>query len=196
MTVIIAKWADDNLKKYAKEIEWLSSRFPELLPREINKVGARAKTQLVRNLTKQTGLPRRTIVKAVGHPEKAKPSRLLYEMRTKGGEIRLKFFSPRETRKGVSAKPFGKRKVFPGTFMKGGRFPNRVEVPAFHGHVMKNLGRGIRWDGTSGSRLTFVRSGVFIPHEMVKGGSVAGFEKLAVPLLQQRVEALIKRKMK
>lgn len=190
------KWADDSLKKYASQIERLSREFPKLLPREINKVGARAKTQVIRTLAAQTGLPRKTIVKAVGNPTKASPGKLFYEMKTSGGQIRLKFFAARETKAGVSAKPFGQRKVFPGTFMKGGRFPNRVPVAVFHGDVYRSLGRGKRRDGVFGSRLTLVKSEVYIPKEMTAGNTRAAFEKIAGPLLQERVEALIRKTLK
>ena len=102
--VIKIKWADNHLKQYGKKLDELQAKFPKVLPREINKVGARAKTQVIRNLTKQTGLPRKTIVKAV-KTTLAGGRRLSYEMVTRGGNIRLKFLAPKETRPGVVAKP-------------------------------------------------------------------------------------------
>src|SRR5690606_23072228 len=130
-------------------------RFPKVMPRIVNQVGNRAKTQVIRNLTKQTGLPRKTIVKAVRKPKPARPDKLSYEIVTRGGHIRLKYLAPRETRPGVIARPWGKRTLFPGTFMKGGRFPNR-HGGKFDGHVMRRL-------NTAGTKLTQVRSGMFIP---------------------------------
>jgi hypothetical protein len=191
MTSIRVRWADDNLKRFGKDIERLQREFPKVLPQEINKVGDRAKTVVIRKLTKQTGLPRKTIVKAIGAPEKAKPGKLFYEMKTSGGQIRLKFFKPRETKAGVVARPFGQQKFFPKTFMKGGRFPKRVTVPVFHGDVYRNLGRGQRRDGTFGHRLTLVKSGVYIPKEMTAGATAEAFQAIAGPLLQKRVEKVI-----
>lgn len=193
MATIGVRWADDNLKRFGKDIARLQREFPKVLPQEINKVGARAKTQVIRALTKQTGLPRATIVKAIGSPKRASAGRLLYEMQTSGGQIRLKFFKARETKAGVAASPFGQRRLSPGTFMKGGRFPNRVSIPAFHGDVYRNLGRGKRRDGSFGHRLTLVKSGVYIPKEMITGSTKEAFEKIAGPLLQQRVEAVIRK---
>lgn len=182
--VLIARWADDNLKVFGKRVEVLNERFPKVLPRIVNQVGNRAKTIVVRTLTKQTGLPRKTIVKAVGNPSPARPGKLSYEMRTRGGNIRLKYLRPRETKKGVVAYPFGKRMLFPGAFMRGGAFPKRKDVTAFDGHVM------IR-NGSSGRFYTFARSGMFIPREMTTGATAAQFQKIAAPLLRSRVEAVL-----
>lgn len=189
MTTVTVKWADDHLKRFGKDIERLQRDFPKVLPRIVNQVGDRAKTQVIRNLTKQTGLPRKTIVKAVGDPHRSHAARLSYEMVTRGGNIRLKYLAPRETRAGVTAKPWGKRQLFPGTFMKGGWFPNRKVVAKFDGHVYRRL-------NASGTRITQARSGMFIPTEMTTGTTKAAFERIAAPLLQQRVEAAILKLLK
>lgn len=184
MSELRARWADQNVKRFGKRLEELKTRFPKVLPRIVNQVGDRAKTQVVRNLVRQTGLPRKTIVKAVGDPNRAHAGRLSYTMVTRGGKIRLKYLAPRETPPGVTAKPWGKKQLFPGTFMKGGRFPDRKVVERFDGHVYRRLNK-------SGSRITQVRSGMTIPTEMTTGATKAAFERIAGPLLQQRVEAAI-----
>lgn len=186
MATISARWADKHLSLFGSRIAVLHSRFPNVLPRIINQVGNRAKTQVIRSLTKQTGLSRKTIVKAIGDPGHARHSKLSYEMVTRGGDIRLKYLSPRELRAGVSAKPFGQRKLFAGTFLKGGRFPGRVNVPKFYGHAFHRLNK-------SGTKITYTRSGVFIPMEMTKGATRSAFERTAAPLLQQRVDAALKK---
>jgi hypothetical protein len=186
MAELRARWADQNVKRFGKKLVELKTRFPVVLPRIVNQVGDRAKTQVIRNLTKQTGLPRATIVKAVGDPRRAGPARLSYEMVTRGGNIRLKYLAPRETRAGVTAQPWGRRQLFAGTFMKGGRFPNRKPVPKFDGHVYRRL-------NTSGTQITQARSGMFIPTEMTTGATKAAFERIAALLLQERVEAAIKK---
>lgn len=191
MATIKIWWADDNLLRQAKKLMRLSERFPVLVSREINKVGNRAKTQVIRNLTKQTGLPRDIIVRAVGNPTVAKPGRLSYDMVTRGGNIRLKYFSPKETDEGVAAKPFGKRVLYPGAFMRGGRWPNRVVVPGFKGHVFYRIGYGKRKDGSFGEKITFARSGVVVPHEMTKDATAGAFKRIAGPLLKSRIENLL-----
>ncbi|MCR6672188.1 hypothetical protein [Devosia ginsengisoli] len=185
MTGMSMRWADDHLRHYAQLLEQVNRETPVVLPRIVNQVGNRAKTIVIRTLTAQTGLPRKTIVAAVGNPATARANgRLSYEMTTRGGFIRLKYLRPRETRPGVVARPFGQAKLFPGAFMRGGRFPKRVGVPAFGGHVMQRLDR-------AGRHLTQVRSLVRIPHEMTVGATRQAFERTAAPLLRQRVEAML-----
>lgn len=188
MSTITARWADDHLKKFGKKVELLNQEFPRVMPRIVNQVGNRSKTIVIRNLTRQTGLPRKTIVKAVGIPSPARPGKLSYEMVTQGGNIRLKYLAPKETRKGVTAMPWGKRQLYGGTFMKAGKFPNRVESAKLGGHVWRRLDK-------SGRRITQARSGMTIPTEMTKGATAAAFTKLAAPLLQERVEAAVKKLM-
>src|SRR5690606_16100907 len=93
MTTITVRWADDQLKRYGRKINELNRRFPKVLPRVINQVGNRAKTQVIRNLTKRTGLQRRVIVEAV-KVTMAGGRRLSYDMVTRGGNIRLKYLRP------------------------------------------------------------------------------------------------------
>ena len=189
MAIIIARWADDNIKRYGKQLDALNTKFPKVLPRIVNQVGDRSKTQVIRNLTKQTGLPRKTIVKAVGDPTRAHGRSLAYTMTTRGGNIRLKYLAPRETRAGVSATPWGKRQLFAGTFMRGGKFPNRVDAPALGGHVWRRLNK-------SGTHITQARSGMFIPVEMTSGATAAAFQRIAGPLLKERVDAAIVKLLK
>lgn len=187
MTVSI-KWADATLAKYEKEIVQLAAQFPKVIPQEINKVGDRVRTQVVRTLTKQTGLPKKTIQKAVV-TYGASPGKYLYTMKSAGGDIRLRFFKPRETRKGVVARPFGKHTLFAGTFMKGGKFPRRVEVAELSPDVWRRLNK-------SGTRITQQRSGVRIPVEMITGATGEAFDKMAGPLLEERITKAIGKLLK
>lgn len=178
------KWADRHLKEFGKGIQRLNSEFPKVLPRIINQVGERSKTVVIRNLTKQTGLDRRVIVSAVGDPTRAHGAKLSYEMRTRGGNIRVKYLKAEETEDGVMAKPFGRTTLYPGAFMKGGAFPNRKTVAKFDGHAFYRL-------NSRGTKITFVRSGVVIPDEMTSGATAAAFDKIAGPLLKERVDKAI-----
>lgn len=183
VTAIVIGWADAQVVAFAAKLRELNMHLPNVLPRIVNQVGNRAKTQVIRSLTKQTGLPRSTIVRALGKPRRAHAGRLVYEMQTAGGNIRLKYVKPRETRAGATAAPWNKRQLFPRTFILGGTFPNRHGFVK-GGHVMRRL------DGR-GRKLAFARSGMFIPTEMVTGATAEAFERIAGPLLQQRVEAVI-----
>lgn len=182
------RWADRHLQQFGDLLEQVSRENPVVLPRIVNQVGNLAKTQVIKHLFRQTGLPRKTIVRAIGNPATARANgRLSYEMTTRGGFIRLKYLKPTEGRAGVRAKPFGQTRLYPGTFMKGGKFPRRVFVPQFKGQVFQRLDR-------AGTKLAQVRSEVRIPQEMTVGATKAAFERTAAPILRVRVEAyLIKR---
>lgn len=182
--LLYARWADDNVKVFGDKIAALNKRYPKVMPRIVNQVGNVAKTAVIKNLTKQTGLPRKTIVKAVGKPNPARPGKMSYEMRTRGGDIRLKYLRPREARIGVIAYPFGLRMIFAGAFMKGGTFPKRKTVGKFDGHVM------FRPPGQR-KNYSYQRSGVRIPVEMTTGATAAQFLKIVAPLLRKRVEVAI-----
>ena len=183
MPQLITRWGDDHVAAFAARIAEMNRRLPKVLPRIVNQVGNRAKTQVIRALTRQTGLPRKTIVRAIGQPRRAHAGKLAYEMQTAGGNIRLKYLKPRETRAGATAIPWNKRTLFPGTFILGGQFPNRHGLVR-DGHVMHRL-------DSAGRKLTFARSGMFIPVEMTTGATAAAFEQTAAPLLKTRVEAAL-----
>ena len=182
MPRISLTWEGYGLQRFSNQIGELEHRFPKVLPRIVNQVGDRAKTQVIRNLTKQTGLPRKTIVKAIGRPYRAYAGNLRYDMSTTGGNIRLKYFGAKETEDGVVANPFGKRTLFPGAFMTAGRWPNRKQVPKWKGQVMVR---------TKGRAYKYARSGVEIPTEMVDGATRAAFIMVGRTLLQPRVEAAL-----
>lgn len=143
---------------------------PVGIARALNHTGDKARTQMVRTLTDQTGLKRKVIVKALQVNRAAQgggAGGLVYTIRSRGGNIRLKYFGARETRAGVSAAPWGARRVYLGTFIKGGRFPNRVSL-SMGGHVFRRTGL---------SRLPIEggRSGLYIPKEMVTGATAGAF---------------------
>ncbi|WP_029074401.1 hypothetical protein [Kaistia adipata] len=187
MSTITVKWADAHLEQFRERIVALNTKFPKVMPRIINQVGNRAKTQVIRNLTKQTGLQRRVIVAAV-EVAKAGGKRLSYDMVTRGGNIRLKYLDPKETAPGVVAKPFGKRTLYPRSFMMGGAFPSRTPVPQWNGHVFFR-------NRSKGRQYSYARSGVFIPKEMLTGATAAAFKDVAGQVLKDRVEKALAKLM-
>lgn len=161
------------------------------LQRALNHTGGKAKTQVVRALVKQTGLTYGVIKNAVrtgrawGASADASQfvegrGALQYVLSSKGGDISLKYFKARETRAGVSAAPFGERKLFSGTFIKGGQFPARKTASGLNGHVYRR---------TSKKRgpLEFQDSGVVIPAEMLKGAAAEAFTSVVNEELPNRV---------
>lgn len=189
-TPVVITWDDvRGFKRFEKQIQQLQDQYPKALPRLMNQVGRRARTKVVRHLVKETGLQRDVIVRAV--KESAASSgkmtgSLSYDLRTKGGNIRLKYLKPRETEEGVVAFPFNKQTLYLRTFMMGGRFPDRKTVEEFDGHVMFR-------NRSKGRHYTFARSGVFIPKVMVEGMARDAFEAEARTELPARLEALIRK---
>ncbi|MEO0980736.1 MAG: hypothetical protein AAFY24_25985, partial [Pseudomonadota bacterium] len=132
----------------------------------------------------QTGLKLRTIRSAMV-PVRASGGSLTYRIKAKGGDIALKHFAARETRRGVSARPFGQRRVFASTFIKGGKFPSRVAI-GLGGHVFARTGSG---------RLPIEKqkSGVIIPREMIKGESAKAWQSTVAVVLPRRVVHEVRR---
>lgn len=181
MSMLRLRWQDiSGLDRLGNAMARLSGQEKyTALRRAINHTGDKARTVVIRALAKQTGLKPMIIRKAV-KTKRANYDALEYVMTTRGGDISLKFFGARETRKGVSAAPFGQRQVFPGTFMKGGRFPNRVTANGLNGHVYRRTGKGR-------GPLELVDSGVIIPAEMVTGATASAFLDVANRELPPRV---------
>ncbi|WP_022722958.1 hypothetical protein [Rhodopseudomonas sp. B29] len=172
-----------TLEINASQVEHLAELFklaeqraPAAIARAVRRTGDMTKTRMVRSLTKQTGLKRDVIVRAI----KPRPAGLTYSLMSRGGNVHLKYFKARETRKGVSAAPWNHRRVFAGTFIKGGRFPKRVGL---------NLG-GQTYARTGKGRTPIVsqRSGLFIPREMVSGNTAAEFLTAVRTILPVRLQ--------
>lgn len=145
----------------------LAKEAPAAINRAVNHTGDKAKTAMKIALVVQTGLKRRTMDRAL-RSTRAGAKGGSYIIRVKGGEAKLSKFGARETRAGVSAAPFNSRRIFARTFIKGGRFPNRVGIPKLHGQVF------IR-SGSARYPIKAVRSGVILPNEMLQGRSAQQF---------------------
>lgn len=151
---------------------------PIAMARALNHTGDKVRTQMIRALVPQTGLKRKTIVKALVK-NRAGAGSLVYVIKSRGGDISLKHFAARETRKGVTAAPRGQRKLFASAFVKGGRFPNRVGL-GLGGHVFARVGK-------SRTPIKRLKSGVFIPAEMVKGATKEAFDRTVASELPKRI---------
>lgn len=174
-------WRDvESLQRFDNALKALGSeKMSRGGNRAVNRAGDMARTQVRRELAKQTGLRRPTIVKAV-KVSRSSPQTLVYRMNAQGGDVSLKYFDARETRKGVSASPFGQRKVFASTFMRAGWWPNRVAKPNWNGQVFKRT-------GTAKLPIERQKSGVIIPNEMVQGATRDAFRSTVARVLPQRL---------
>lgn len=162
-------WSDvEGLRQFEDAIRKITSQhdFGNAARRATNRTGDMARTKVVRALAKQTGLKQK-LVRRIVVAKRANYDSFSYRMVATGGEMSLRYFKPRETRRGVSAAPFGERKVFAGAFMKGGAFPNRRPL-SMGGHVFEREGRG-RFP------ITKLRSGVVVPAEMLRDETARAF---------------------
>ncbi|WP_336488304.1 hypothetical protein [Methylobacterium nigriterrae] len=180
---------DGLLGRFSNQLGELGAKAPIALARALNHTGTKARTQVIKALTQQSGLKRSVIVRAVKVNKATAAAEqfgyvgsLTYTLTTHGGDISLKFFAPKETRAGVSAAPRGRRQLFAGTFTKGGRFPNR-KGPVMGGQVFRNVSPNHDWRG----RAQLQNSGVYIPDEMLQGATAATFEQVMGADLEKRV---------
>ncbi len=160
---------DQVLARYANQMGALGEGKANLgLSRALVRTGKKARTRVIRALVPQTGLKRATIAKAV-REVRGDVGSLSFVLRTQGGNVRLKYFKARETRAGVSAAPWNVRQVYAGTFMKAGWWRSgRVVKPNWNGQVFRRVG----------NKFEVVRSGLFIPEEMLKGQSAAAWQSV------------------
>ncbi|UYO50320.1 hypothetical protein KQX64_07020 [Rhodopseudomonas palustris] len=149
--------------------------------RALNHEGKKAKTQVVRALSGQTGLARQVIARAV-RSKQAWADNTSYVLESRGGDVRLKFFRARETQTGVTAYPWGGLHNYAGYWIKGGRWPSRVAL-SFSGEVKYRVGK-------SRTPTKTAKSGVVIPAEMMQGATLAAFEGATAGLADRIVHEI------
>lgn len=157
-----------GLVRFSEAVRTLGERRAQAAyARAINKAGRDASKAVAPALTAQTGLPKRTAPKVLRRNVlRAAPARLAYQITAKGGEVRLKFFKPRETRKGVTAAPWNSRQLFQSAFMRAGWWPSRVRKPNWNRQVFRR---------TPSGAFENVKSGMFIPQELMEGQAASAW---------------------
>lgn len=117
--------ADSVLNRHGEMLRRVGqAKARSALARSLNKAGNKARTQVRRSLVAQTGIKYGLISREVS-TVRARPSNLVYDLVARGGETNLNLFGARQGKRGVSAAPWKKRRVFKRTFV----------VPAYGGRV-------------------------------------------------------------
>ena len=131
-------------------------RSADALKRAVNDAGNAARTQVVRTLGRQMGLPYSKVRESLTiRPAGREP---VYEINSVGGYLSLQSFGAEQRRAGVSARPWGQRRVFRGTFM----------IRSLGGQVFRR---------TTRARFPIVKLwGPAMPQEMVRGAVPGAFE--------------------
>lgn len=166
--MLVVQITGDGLRRFQQLSRDLgSAKARHIYSRAINDTGAKSATATGRALSDQSGVKKTVGRKALKKRTRSTPATLAYEIHVKGGEIRLKYFSPRETRRGVSAAPRNQRQVFAGTFLKAGWWPKRVVKSNWNGQVFRRVG----------DKFQVVKSDVVLPTEATSGQTAATFDK-------------------
>lgn len=116
---------DERLHRYENALAALAEGDAEkVMARALNHEGDKKRTQVQRKLAEVTGLRYRDIAKAIT-TVRARTGRLEYKLTFNGRETNLNVFQARQTKQGVSAAPWGVRRIFPHTFIVG-KYGGRV----------------------------------------------------------------------
>ena len=183
---LVVAFSDRSLADYANRLEQLAAGSGRaMLAQSLNQAGAEIRHETVAAEAKQTALSGALIDRAQ-HAIDATAGSLTYTITARGGDVRLKFFGAKENSAGVSADPWGRQTEYADAWIKGGFHGRRVDL-GFGGEVKRRVGA---------SRLPTktVKSGLFIPTEMVKGQTAGVFDvssSVAASRIVSRLGALL-----
>jgi hypothetical protein len=168
---------DKALHDLRSLMKQLADKRVELaMARAVKRVGDQAHGRIVKVLAKQVGTTPRAVKKYVIKEPPAPGRRIVYRIRAKSPTMSLKEFNPRAVAGGVSAGPWGKRRVFPRAFISASK----------GGHVFVRTGK---------KRLPVRKIwGPSVAKEMVKDQSLAEFQKAVAELparLRHELEAIL-----
>jgi len=112
---------NNNFKKALREIGNVPRKYVQkAMVTALNKVGAEVFTQAKRELKDATGLKVGVVAKGM-KKDKARRNDNTYSIFIKSRYKNVIEFGARQTKKGVSAKVWGKRRIYRGAFIGGGR---------------------------------------------------------------------------
>src|SRR5262245_29298618 len=141
---------------------------PIAIARALNWTGNKARTQVARTLSRDTGVGYGVIRNAL-RTTPASPAKLTYEIGVAGAHVPLAEFHARQAGRGVSAAPWGQRRICQHTFI----------AEQLGGQVFKREGR---------ARLPIRKLwGPSLPIELARGASPGAFEKSVAADLPQRL---------
>lgn len=172
----------------ARELIAASERYKQLGPqyrgvlvRTTNWVGARARTQVTKTLAEAMGLSQKDLRNFL-QTYTANAGEIVYTIRGTGRPISLRAFGAVKRNKGVSARPWGERRLFRGTFI----------VASLGGSVYVRTGTFSR--ATKGRYKGKMREdikklwGPAVPREMAQLVTVRAFNDTVQKQFPQRLE--------
>jgi hypothetical protein len=115
---------DQIISRYGNALLAIGDKAPIAMRDALNREGDNGRTQIKRALVKATGIKYGLINRGFS-TNRANRNTLTYAMTQKGEETNLNLFGATQRKKGVSARPWNVRRIFPGTFLVG-RYGNKV----------------------------------------------------------------------
>jgi hypothetical protein len=105
-----------SLRDTATPLRRSAKAKPAPLSRALNHEGDKGRTQVKRALVTQTGIKYGAVNKAMA-TIRATPATLTYALKVRGDETNIAWFGGVQRRKGVSAAPWHKRRIFRHSFI-------------------------------------------------------------------------------
>lgn len=171
MTTIAFKWQGNGIARLTAAVDQLEGpRKRAALRRAVNHTGDKTFTVVRRVLAKQMGLKQADLQRRGLSKRRANDASLTFTIIGRGKHIPLKDFAARPGVRGVSAAPWGIRRMFKSTFV----------VKTLGGNVFKRIGK---------KRLPIEKLwGPAIPRELVREMTTAAFQSTVAANLPARVE--------
>lgn len=174
------KFTGDGLPKFEAAVKALGeTKARNAYRMALNDTNRKVYTEVKRVVARQMGVSQSAVVKHGKLLKRnASNGNLEAKVEAKGGFLPLSDFKAGQRRKGASAAPWAKRRIFPGTFIVG----------SLGGNVFKRT--GVFADGKEKIEKLW---GPAVPKELVKDESEKTFKRVANSNLTKEVERQIKR---
>ena len=164
---------NNTIKQAVRNVQKVHKKYvPKAMVTALNKMGKEVMTQAKRELKDATGLKAGTVAKKMTK-DKARRNDETYTIRIKSRYLNLIEFNARQTKKGVSAKAWNKRKIHKGAFIARGQ----------------NSGKELVFKRLKGSRRIKALHGASLPREFVR----QDMEKIFNKKIKTRFPILFKR---
>lgn len=112
---ITAKWRTQQVRHLLDQLS--PRRRGQALSVAVNDTARQVRTRSARDVAKGMGMTRKNVDKAIVIRPYSQPDTLTATVRGRGVPLPLMQFAAKQTRKGVTAKAWGNRKLYPGTFI-------------------------------------------------------------------------------
>jgi len=133
-----AKWQTAEIRELTAKLQ--APRLNQALSVAVNDSARQVERAAERLIAKTLSIPAARAKTGVWVRPFSTPATLSATVRGSKSPIPLKVFAAKEAAKGVSARIWGRRTIYPGAFIMGGNFPNRVAL-GMGGNVMKRVGK-------------------------------------------------------